>query len=91
MASPTSRIAFRIVLITLLLLLLFYIGRPFVLENLCYHPRHPQQQANCLSQIVLEAQKTVGWYHDEGIRAKTRKLLLHNVLSTKLLVRLDIL
>lgn len=92
---------------------------PFVLENLRYRPRYPQQQANRstryflyidiqsqsqfilsffnypfllsfsflgLSQIVMEAQKSVGWYHDEadsGLRATNRKLLLHHDFSKR--------
>ncbi|XP_057417643.1 uncharacterized protein LOC130711887 [Lotus japonicus] len=88
MASPTSRIAFRIVMVSLLLLVLFYIGRPLYwkISATVHDIRNNKQTVRQgLSQIVLEAQKSVGWYHDEsdsGVRAKSRKLLLHNAFSS---------
>ncbi|KAH1200758.1 hypothetical protein GmHk_17G047647 [Glycine max] len=88
MGSATSRIVFRIVVVALLLLLLFYIGRPLYwkISATVHDIRNNKQTVRQgLSQIVMEAQKTVGWYHDEsdsGIRANNRKLLLHKPLST---------
>ncbi|KAF7837178.1 uncharacterized protein G2W53_005660 [Senna tora] len=87
MASPASRIAFRIVLTILLLLLLFYMGRPLYwkISATIHDIRHNKQTVReGLSQIVMEAQRSVGWYHDEsdsGIRATTRKLLSNQVNS----------
>lgn len=117
MGSATSRIVFRIVVVALLLLLLFYIGRPLywkisatvhdirnnkqtvrqgsfilflfqILNSLFSFPfffNYPFFSTSGLSQIVIEAQKSVGWYHDEsdsGVRANYRKLLLHKPIST---------
>ncbi|KAK7387844.1 hypothetical protein VNO78_22640 [Psophocarpus tetragonolobus] len=88
MGSPTSRIVFRVLIVAILLLLLFYIGRPLYwkISATVHDIRNNKQTVReGLSQIVMEAQKSVGWYHDEsdsGIRATNRKLLLHNPLST---------
>lgn len=124
MASPTSRIVFRVAMVALLLLVLFYIGRPLYwkISATVHDIRNNKQTVRegiilifqifnkfgtflCsifhffnylfnllvlvtagLSQIVMEAQKSVGWYHDEsdsGVRAiaNSRKLLLHQVFS----------
>ncbi|KAK7363647.1 hypothetical protein VNO77_05797 [Canavalia gladiata] len=83
MASATSRIVFRIAIVTVLLLLLFYIGRPLYwkISATVHDIRNNKQTVRQgISQIVIEAQRSVGWYHDEadsGVRANTRKLLLH--------------
>ncbi|ESW26202.1 hypothetical protein PHAVU_003G099200 [Phaseolus vulgaris] len=88
MGSPTSRVVFRTVVVALLLLLVFYIGRPLYwkISATVHDIRNNKQTVReGLSQIVMEAQKSVGWYHDEsdsGVRAANRKLLLHNPLST---------
>ncbi|XP_028759935.1 uncharacterized protein LOC114718687 [Neltuma alba] len=85
MASSTSRIAFRIVLIVLFFLLLFYMGRPLYWKiSATIHDIRQNKQTvrEGLSQIVMEAQRSVGWYRDEfdsGVRATTRKLLLDQV------------
>ncbi|KAL2339098.1 hypothetical protein Fmac_013544 [Flemingia macrophylla] len=87
MGSATSRIVFRIAMAVLLLLLLFYIGRPLYwkISATVHDIRNNKQTVRQgISQIVMEAQKSVGWYHDEsdsGVRSNTRKLL-HNPLST---------
>ncbi|BAT77194.1 uncharacterized protein LOC124824991 [Vigna umbellata] len=84
MGSPTSRIVFRTVTVALLLLLVFYIGRPLYwkISATVHDIRNNKQTVRQgISQIVMEAQKSVGWYHDEsdsGVRANSRKLLLHN-------------
>ncbi|KAI4317674.1 hypothetical protein L6164_025524 [Bauhinia variegata] len=83
MASPTSRIAFRVLMVALLLFVLFYIGRPLYWKvSATIHDIRQNKQTvrEGLSQIVMEAQKSVGWYHDEsdsGIRVAKRKLLRH--------------
>ncbi|RDX66300.1 hypothetical protein CR513_54948, partial [Mucuna pruriens] len=88
MGSPTSRIVFRIVMVAILLLLVFYIGRPLYwkISATVHDIRNNKQTVRQgLSQIVMEAQKSMGWYHDEsdsGLRAHNRKLLLRNPLST---------
>jgi len=114
MGSPTSKVVFRTVVVALLLLLVFYIGRPLYwkisatvhdirnnkqtvrqgflssfwipISNFCYRFSITLLLASSgISQIVMEAQKSVGWYHDEsdsGVRANNRKLLLHNPLSS---------
>lgn len=123
MASPTARITFRVVMVALAVLVLFYMGRPlywkisatiheirenkqtvkqgtlilcffsfWVLDSSASYSLLQLEMGSGLSQIVLEAQKTVGWYHDEsdsGTRedrvakkvgsATTRRLLFHQV------------
>ncbi|XP_050240246.1 uncharacterized protein LOC126689202 [Quercus robur] len=85
MASSTAKVSFRIVMVILLLLVLFYVGRPLYwkISATVHDIRHNKQTVKQgLSQIVLEAQKSVGWYHDEsdsGVRedrvATTRRFL----------------
>ncbi|XP_004508325.1 uncharacterized protein [Cicer arietinum] len=81
MASPKSRIIFRIMTLTLLLLLLFYIGRPLYwkISATVHDIRNNKQTVRQgFSQIVIEAQKSVGWYpHDSDSlpRSNSRKLL----------------
>ncbi|KAI4345513.1 hypothetical protein L6164_012628 [Bauhinia variegata] len=83
MASSTSRIAFRVLMVALVLLVLFYIGRPLYWKiSATIHDIRQNKQTvrEGLSQIVMEAQKSVGWYRDEsdsGDRAANRKLLCH--------------
>ncbi|KAE8734264.1 receptor-like cytosolic serine/threonine-protein kinase RBK2-like [Hibiscus syriacus] len=69
MASPTSKLAFRVVLVALLLLALFYVGRPLYwkISATVHDIRHNKQTVKeGISQIVLEAQKSVGWFSDES-------------------------
>ncbi|EEF45450.1 uncharacterized protein LOC8261525 [Ricinus communis] len=85
MASPTARITFRVVIAILVVMLLFYVGRPLywkisaTVQEIRENKRTVQQG---ISQIVYEAQKSVGWFHDEsdsGVRedrkAINRRLL----------------
>ncbi|XP_050870477.1 uncharacterized protein LOC127073366 [Lathyrus oleraceus] len=65
MASPKSRMVFRIMLVTLLLLLLFYLGRPLYwkISATAHDIRNNKQTVRQgLSQIVMEAQKSVAWF-----------------------------
>ncbi|CAK8563610.1 unnamed protein product [Lathyrus sativus] len=65
MASPKSRMVFRIMLVTLLLLLLFYIGRPLYwkISATVHDIRNNKQTVRQgLSQIVIQAQKSLGWF-----------------------------
>ncbi|GMY27605.1 Low-density receptor-like protein [Fagus crenata] len=69
MASSTAKVTFRIAMVVLLLLVLFYVGRPLYwkISATVHDIRNNKQTVKQgLSQIVLEAQKTVGWYHDES-------------------------
>ncbi|XP_030973559.1 uncharacterized protein LOC115993733 isoform X1 [Quercus lobata] len=93
MASSTAKVSFRIVMVILLLLVLFYVGRPLYwkISATVHDIRHNKQTVKQgLSQIVLEAQKSVGWYHDEsdsGVRedrvATTRRFLVKHGFSFK--------
>ncbi|KAG2727307.1 hypothetical protein I3843_01G146800 [Carya illinoinensis] len=93
MASSTAKVSFRVIMVVLLLLLLFYVGRPLYwkISATIHDIRHNKQTVKQgLSQIVLEAQKSVGWYHDEsdsgvqeeraGSKATTRRILLRKLL-----------
>ncbi|EOY06348.1 Uncharacterized protein TCM_021098 isoform 2, partial [Theobroma cacao] len=69
MASPTAKIAFRTVIGVLLLLALFYVGRPLYwkISATVHDIRHNKQTVQQgISQIMHEAQKSVGWFHDES-------------------------
>ncbi|KAF5752241.1 hypothetical protein HS088_TW01G00149 [Tripterygium wilfordii] len=89
MASSTGRITFRIVAAILVLSVIFYVGRPLYWKiSATIHEIRQNKQTvkQGISQIVLEAQKSVGWYHDEsdsGIRDErkaTNRRLLYDVL-----------
>ncbi|WCJ23643.1 hypothetical protein M5689_005657 [Euphorbia peplus] len=81
MASSTTRIAFRVVMAVILLMFLFYVGRPLywkisaTIQEIRQNKRTVKQG---ISQIVYEAQKSVGWFHDESdsgdLRATNRRL-----------------
>ncbi|XP_023514361.1 uncharacterized protein LOC111778653 isoform X2 [Cucurbita pepo subsp. pepo] len=69
MASSAARITFRVVMVVVLLLVIFYVGRPLYWKiSATVHDirRNKQTVKEGFSQIVLEAQKSVGWYHDES-------------------------
>ncbi|KAL3505810.1 hypothetical protein ACH5RR_031192 [Cinchona calisaya] len=69
MASARAKLIFRIVLATLLLLLLFYVGRPLYWKiSATVHDIRANKQtvSGGISQIVYEAQRSVGWFHDES-------------------------
>ncbi|XP_010492923.1 PREDICTED: uncharacterized protein LOC104770227 [Camelina sativa] len=76
MASPSSaRIWFRIVILIGLMVVLFYVGRPLYwkISATIHDIRHNKQSVReGISQIVQEAQRSVGWYHhdesDSGFR-----------------------
>ncbi|CAN1129839.1 hypothetical protein LINPERHAP2_LOCUS5473 [Linum perenne] len=83
MASPVAKIAFRLAVAVMMITVLFYIGRPLywkisaTVQEIRENKRTVKQG---ISQIVYEAQKSVGWFHDEsdsGVvrRATNRKLL----------------
>ncbi|EOA22613.1 hypothetical protein CARUB_v10003281mg [Capsella rubella] len=70
MASPSStRIWFRILIVIGLMVVLFYVGRPLYwkISATIHDIRHNKQSVReGISQIVQEAQRSVGWYHDES-------------------------
>ncbi|CAH8381425.1 unnamed protein product [Eruca vesicaria subsp. sativa] len=70
MASPTpTRIWFRILILISLMVVLFYVGRPLYwkISATIHDIRHNKQSVReGISQIVQEAQRSVGWYHDES-------------------------
>ncbi|XP_022138556.1 uncharacterized protein LOC111009689 [Momordica charantia] len=92
MASSTGRITFRVLMVVLLLLVIFYVGRPLYWKiSATVHDIRQNKQTvkEGLSQIVLEAQKSVGWYHDESdsgvhdekkVGSVATRRLLHQVL-----------
>ncbi|XP_065863517.1 uncharacterized protein [Euphorbia lathyris] len=84
MASPTATVTFRVVVALILIMFLFYVGRPLywkisaTVQEIRENKRTVKQG---ISQIVFEAQKSVGWFHDESdsgvrgdLRATTRRL-----------------
>ncbi|KAL1209064.1 hypothetical protein V5N11_013833 [Cardamine amara subsp. amara] len=80
MTSPSStRIWFRIVILIALMVVLFYVGRPLYwkISATIHDIRHNKQSVReGISQIVQEAQRSVGWYHDEsdsGLRGGRNK------------------
>ncbi|KAF8387954.1 hypothetical protein HHK36_026620 [Tetracentron sinense] len=69
MASSTARVSFRVVFVLILLLAAFYVGRPLYWKiSATVHEIQEKRQTvkEGISQIVLEAQRTVGWVHDES-------------------------
>ncbi|KAF3457285.1 hypothetical protein FNV43_RR01942 [Rhamnella rubrinervis] len=93
MAMSTAKVTFRVLMVVLFLLLLFYVGRPLYWKiSATVHDIRENKQTvkQGLSQIVMEAQRSVGWYHDEsdsGIRddrvgkkaVHRRLMMLHHV------------
>ncbi|KAJ6430683.1 hypothetical protein OIU84_021969 [Salix udensis] len=78
MASAATRVTFRVVVGILAILVLFYVGRPLywkisaTVQEIRENKRTVKQG---ISQIVFEAQKSVGWFHDEsdsGVRQNRR-------------------
>ncbi|KAG6764796.1 hypothetical protein POTOM_032283 [Populus tomentosa] len=78
MASATTRVIFRVVVGILAILVLFYVGRPLywkisaTVQEIRENKRTVKQG---ISQIVFEAQKSVGWFRDEsgsGVRQNRR-------------------
>ncbi|KAG6766460.1 hypothetical protein POTOM_030543 [Populus tomentosa] len=69
MASATTRVIFRVVVGILAILVLFYVGRPLywkisaTVQEIRENKRTVKQG---ISQIVFEAQKSVGWLRDES-------------------------
>ncbi|XP_072961707.1 uncharacterized protein [Typha angustifolia] len=69
MASTAARVSLRLAVAVALLLLAFYVGRPLYwkLSATVHEIREKRQTVQeGISQFVLEAQKSVGWIHDES-------------------------
>ncbi|KAF4356046.1 hypothetical protein CsatB_026027 [Cannabis sativa] len=69
MASSTAKVTFRMLMLFLIILVLFYVGRPLYWKiSATIHDIRQNKQTvkQGISQIVMEAQRTVGWYHDES-------------------------
>ncbi|XP_077218144.1 low-density receptor-like protein [Tasmannia lanceolata] len=69
MVYSTTRVSLRLVFGLLLLLAAFYVGRPLYwkLSATIHEIRENRTTVKeGISQFVLEAQKSVGWVHDES-------------------------
>ncbi|KAL1543179.1 Low-density receptor-like protein [Salvia divinorum] len=69
MASSTAKLTFRLLLVAVVALILFYVGRPLYWKiSATVHDirRNKQTVSGGISQIVQEAQRSVGWFHDES-------------------------
>ncbi|KAI3890486.1 hypothetical protein MKX03_025028 [Papaver bracteatum] len=69
MVSSRVRISVRVFFILLLLAVIFYTGRPLYWKiSATIHEIRENRQTvkQGISQIVYEAQKSVGWFHDES-------------------------
>ncbi|CAA0807112.1 Unknown protein, partial [Striga hermonthica] len=67
MASPAARLTFRLLLAAAVVLILFFVGRPLYwkISATIHDIRHNKQTVSGgISQIVQEAQRSVGWFHD---------------------------
>ncbi|XP_055818192.1 uncharacterized protein LOC129887215 isoform X3 [Solanum dulcamara] len=83
-----GKMTFRIVIGILVVLLLYYVGRPLYwkISATVHDIRHNKQTVSGgFSQIVHAAQNSVGWFHDEsdsGVRnggiAAARRILLRS-------------
>ncbi|GMH08349.1 hypothetical protein Nepgr_010189 [Nepenthes gracilis] len=69
MASSVAKIMFRAVLAVLLITILFFVGRPLYWKiSATVHDirQNKRTVSEGISQIVQEAQKFSGWFHDES-------------------------
>ncbi|XP_057468736.1 uncharacterized protein LOC130757940 [Actinidia eriantha] len=79
MATTRARVTFRIVLAVLVIVAFFYVFRPLywkISATVVEIRQNKQTVTGGISQIVYEAQKSVGWYHDEfdsGLSDDNRK------------------
>ncbi|KAK0608431.1 hypothetical protein LWI29_030493 [Acer saccharum] len=67
--SSTARLSFRLAMAVIVILVLFYVGRPLYWKiSATVHEIRQNKQTvkQGISQIVYEAQKSVGWWHDES-------------------------
>ncbi|KAJ4722291.1 Low-density receptor-like protein [Melia azedarach] len=68
-SSSTARLTFRVLMAVTVILVLFYVGRPLywkISATVQEIRENKQTVKQGISQIVYEAQKSVGWWHDES-------------------------
>ncbi|KAK1278572.1 hypothetical protein QJS04_geneDACA021130 [Acorus gramineus] len=86
MASSSSRVSVRLVLAVLLLLLgAFYVGRPLYWKiSATVHEIRQKRQSvrEGISNIMLEARKSVGWVLDESDSGFVDDLVVDNKSGT---------
>ncbi|XP_019181219.1 PREDICTED: uncharacterized protein LOC109176218 isoform X1 [Ipomoea nil] len=93
MASQTSRLTFRVLLGILVILALYYVGRPLYwkISATVHDIRHNKQTVSGgFSQIVQEAQRSVGWFHDEsdsGVHVDQKSAAARRLLCNEILTR----
>ncbi|XP_021894765.1 uncharacterized protein LOC110812317 [Carica papaya] len=93
MATSPAKLTFRVVVAMVVIVVLFYVGRPLYwkISATVHDIRHNKQTVReGISQIVYEAQKSVGWYHDEsdsGIRDDRAKKAVATAARRLLLVK----
>ncbi|XP_075524036.1 uncharacterized protein LOC142556457 isoform X2 [Primulina tabacum] len=69
MASRSVKLVFRLLLVAAAAMALYYVGRPLYwkISATVHDIRHNKQTVSGgISKIVEEAQKSVGWFHDES-------------------------
>ncbi|XP_011090889.1 uncharacterized protein LOC105171458 isoform X2 [Sesamum indicum] len=92
MASPTARLTFRILLAAAMFLILFYIGRPLYwkISATIHDIRHNKQTVSQgISQIMQEAQRSMGWFYDEsdsGLREEKKSTSARRFLLGQLIL-----
>ncbi|KAK2646688.1 hypothetical protein Ddye_021883 [Dipteronia dyeriana] len=75
--SSTARLSFRLAMTVIVILVLFYVGRPLYWKiSATVHEIRQNKQTvkQGISQIVYEAQKSVGWWHDESDSGDDQRL-----------------
>ncbi|KAI9195974.1 hypothetical protein LWI28_019898 [Acer negundo] len=75
--SSTARLSFRLAMAVIVILVLFYVGRPLYWKiSATVHEIRQNKQTvkQGISQIVYEAQKSVGWWHDESDSGDDQRL-----------------
>ncbi|XP_057834822.1 uncharacterized protein LOC131045281 [Cryptomeria japonica] len=92
MANQASRWALRLVLLVLICVVAFYVGRPLYwkLSATLQEVREKNYDAKAvrdgITQLMYSAQKSVGWFNDEsdaGVNEKSTKKLAKKVDKTK--------
>ncbi|XP_052189609.1 uncharacterized protein LOC127799533 [Diospyros lotus] len=87
MASPRARVTFRILLAILITVAFFYLFRPLywkISATIQDIRQNKQTVSGGISQIVDDARKSVGWYHDESDAGRTTaRRILRQIRSRK--------
>ncbi|XP_073050307.1 uncharacterized protein [Primulina eburnea] len=91
MASRSVKLTFRLILAVVAVMVLYYVGRPLYWKiSATIHDVRDNKQtvSGGISQIVQEAQKSVGWFHDEsdsGLQEDKKSLSARRFLLGKVL------